>query len=432
MIFKKFTGILVSIVIAFSLYYCKPVEIILHGDITGLVTDDSTSEPIGEANLSLYQSNKDQSIIFLTSTSTGSDGTYLFRSLAPGEYLIWANKDYYYSDQKNVTVVSAETQKIDFPLKGYPGTELSVHLLDFGFDSTSLSFTIKNIGNDKFTYVLTPSQDWITVYPSSGDLINETDTIIVTINKTGLSESIYKETIEVTFYYHGNFWWYDIINVYLNGLMGGTGGSYYYYGDLNYYKVVRIGTQTWMAENLNEGSRIQSAINQTNNGFIEKYCYNNDESNCKIYGGLYQWQEIMQYTSPDAGIIGTNQGICPVGWHIPTESEWLTLIDYLGGEAVAGGKMKKAGTTVWLNPNNGATNESGFSALPGGYRASDGSDTFYNFGLQGYWWSSTQSQDSFVNYYNWNLSYDSPNVNKYENDRNSGFSVRCVKNPGKQ
>ncbi len=127
-----------------------------------------------------------------------------------------------------------------------------------------------------------------------------------------------------------------------------------------------------MAENLNVGSMINGSSNQTNNGIIEKYCYDDNTSNCDTYGGLYQWEEMMQYvTTPGA------QGICPDGWHLPTDEEFKTMEMALGmsqGEADdtgwrgtdEGGKMKESGTTHWYSPNMGATNSSGFTALPGG------------------------------------------------------------------
>jgi hypothetical protein len=99
------------------------------------------------------------------------------------------------------------------------------------------------------------------------------------------------------------------------------------------YTTVYIGTQCWMKQNLNIGTRIAGAGNQTNNGTIEKYCYDDNESNCDYYGGLYQWNEMMQYTTTQ-GV----KGICPKGWHLPTNNEWNVLSTFLGGSA--GGKMK--------------------------------------------------------------------------------------------
>jgi len=182
-------------------------------------------------------------------------------------------------------------------------------------------------------------------------------------------------------------------------------------------KPFMIGEQCWMAENLNIGEMINGNSNMTNNSVIEKYCYDNDPSNCEIYGGLYQWNEMMEY-STTPGV----QGICPSGWHLPTNDEWIILTDFLGGESVAGGKMKEAGTAHWAPPNTGATNESGFTALPGGFRSINVSfDDLENFGL---FWSSSDIYADYVWYRV--LRYDEDEVTIYQNTKNFGFSSRCL------
>jgi uncharacterized protein (TIGR02145 family) len=184
------------------------------------------------------------------------------------------------------------------------------------------------------------------------------------------------------------------------------------------YNTVQIGMQCWLRENLNIGTRIDNTLDQTDNGIIEKYCYNNDTGNCAIYGGLYQWNEMMQYVTP-----GGTKGICPDGWHLPTDAEVTTLTSYLGGESVASGKMKETGTAHWLSPNTNATNSSGFTALPGGGR--DYNQGFTNLNQFAYFWSSSQydatkacARDLYYNSgYVWRFSY-------YET---AGFSARCLK-----
>ena len=189
------------------------------------------------------------------------------------------------------------------------------------------------------------------------------------------------------------------------------------------YGTVLIGAQCWFAQNLNNGTRINGSSEQTNNSTIEKYCYNDLESNCDIYGGLYLWDEAMQYSTTE-GV----QAICPTGWHIPTDAEWTTVTTFLGGEDVAGGKMKSTGTIgvgtgLWSSPNTGATNESGFTAVPAGcsyYGA------FYNVGTTGYWWSSTvldteYAWSRYTNYYYSSVGRD-PNLKWI------GESVRCLRN----
>ena len=196
--------------------------------------------------------------------------------------------------------------------------------------------------------------------------------------------------------------------------------------DINYYKVVKIGTQTWMAENLNVGLMVSGGIEQSGSQIIKKYCYNNDDRNCKIFGGLYQWAGMMQGAKADSGTIGTTRGICPVGWHIPTVKEWNILINYLDG-TVAGVKLKEAGITHWKS-GNVATNESGFTALPGGMW--DG----YFFSLlttHEYFWTATIDQKSGYNYAT-QLEYNSEKVFFKNFQEKEATAIRCIKDESKK
>jgi len=185
------------------------------------------------------------------------------------------------------------------------------------------------------------------------------------------------------------------------------------------YKTVQIGTQCWMAENLNVGILIESSQEQTNNGRIEKYCYDNNEANCNVYGGLYQWNELMQYDTAEGA-----KGLCPDGWHIPTDAEWSTLTAYLGGEKVAGGKMKEARTTHWRSPNKGASNSSGFTALPGGICFSNGN--FFVLTDAAYFWSSSKCSTAIAA---WGklLGYNRETVGRHDYGRIDSFSARCLR-----
>jgi uncharacterized protein (TIGR02145 family)/uncharacterized repeat protein (TIGR02059 family) len=190
--------------------------------------------------------------------------------------------------------------------------------------------------------------------------------------------------------------------------------------DNNTYYTVVIGTQLWMAQNLKttkyrDGSTIPLKTDNTEwaNLVTPGYCwYNNDAATYKNpYGALYNWYAVS------TGVL------CPTGWHVPTDADWTVLTDYLGGEAGAGGKLKETGTTHWLSPNTGATNETGFTALPGGKRAIN---SIYNeIGYNGVWWSSSES---FLAGQTWkrgvNLNYSS--VSRYDNDKTEGNSVRCL------
>jgi len=145
--------------------------------------------------------------------------------------------------------------------------------------------------------------------------------------------------------------------------------------------------------------------------------YNNDAATFKATNGaLYNWYAL------DAASNG-GKNVCPTGWHVPTDDEWTTFTTFLGGESVAGGKMKETGTAHWQSPNTGATNESGFTALPGGGRYFDG--TFSSIGSIGCWWSSTELLTTSARgrylYFNYSLVY------RGSGSKQDGFSVRCIK-----
>ncbi|HNY03335.1 MAG TPA: fibrobacter succinogenes major paralogous domain-containing protein, partial [Bacteroidales bacterium] len=190
------------------------------------------------------------------------------------------------------------------------------------------------------------------------------------------------------------------------------------WGDRTYHTIL-IGNQCWMKENLNIGVMIPGTSEQTDNTLIEKYCYDDLESNCEIYGGLYQWGEVMAYSN----MYGA-EGICPPGWFVPTDIDWTFLTDYLGGENVAGGKMKESGFAHWNSPNTDATNVSGFTLLGAGHREPDGSfnsvKEYTNF------WSSTIASMG----YPWTraIGYNFPNMFRdswLQNEK--GLSLRCLK-----
>lgn len=191
--------------------------------------------------------------------------------------------------------------------------------------------------------------------------------------------------------------------------------------DGNVYKTVTIGTQTWMAENLrtalyNDGTPIS---NVTDNEEWEHlttgaYCNYDNTSNTDTiatYGRLYNWYAV-------------NTGkLAPTGWHVPTDAEWTTLTTYLGGESVAGSKLKETGSTHWIDPNVGATNETGFTALPGGTRTLNG--PFYDIGRFGLWWSAIEYSTNNAWYRDIFYYYD--NVYRDFSYKKIGFSVRCVR-----
>jgi uncharacterized protein (TIGR02145 family) len=188
--------------------------------------------------------------------------------------------------------------------------------------------------------------------------------------------------------------------------------------DRNTYRTMKIGDQWWMVENLKvsryrDGSAIANVTQSsqwTNLSTGAMVFYDHSESLGKTYGKLYNWYAVSD-----------PRGLCPEGWHIPTENEWDVLVDYLGGSSVAGGKLKA--TRRWRKPNTGATNESGFNALPGGYRGSDGS--FRLIGSTGTWWSSTEGTTGIAT--SRGLTYYSGEVFSGRGSKQSGFSVRCMR-----
>lgn len=189
--------------------------------------------------------------------------------------------------------------------------------------------------------------------------------------------------------------------------------------DGNVYKTVTIGTQVWMAENLkatkfNDGSSIQLVTD--NAAWIQlktpgySWYDNNANTYKNTYGALYNW-----------ATVGTGK-LCPIGWHVPSHAEWHILTTFWGGESVAGGKLKEAGTSHWRSPNTDATNISGFIALPGGYRSNNG--TFVYIGIGGNWWTSTYYSQAYAYYRTmfFNYSY----VESYYTVVVLGYSVRCI------
>mgnify|MGYP000176795702 CR=1 FL=1 len=195
--------------------------------------------------------------------------------------------------------------------------------------------------------------------------------------------------------------------------------------DGNVYQTIQIGDQIWMAENLkvthyNDGTEIPTGYSNDDwaNLSTDAYAvYDDNESNADTYGYMYNWYAVE------------TDNLAPEGWHVPTDEEWTALSDYLGGSSVAGGKMKECTpgscpeSEYWNSPNTGATNESGFTGLPAGYREqSDG--TCYNMGSIGYFWSSSENYSTTA----WNrpLNYHSSSVHRYNFNKRNGFSVRCL------
>ena len=198
----------------------------------------------------------------------------------------------------------------------------------------------------------------------------------------------------------------------------------------NTYNTINIGTQVWMAENLkttkyNDGTPIPNITDNTTWIALTTGAYSdysNTPANSITYGRLYNWYVVDNNAATKVASNG-GRNVCPTSWHVPSDAEWTTLTTYLGGESIAGDKLKESGTAHWASPNTGATNETGFTALPGGNRGGDG--LYYIIGNYGFWWSSTE----YSTWYAWkrNMHYDGTSVNRANDIKVLGYSVRCVR-----
>lgn len=190
------------------------------------------------------------------------------------------------------------------------------------------------------------------------------------------------------------------------------------------YKIITIGNQVWMAENLRTtkynnrdeiGTTVPASLDISHE-YQPKYQwpFSGNERTALEYGRLYTWYAITD-----------DRGVCPSGWHVPSDVDWAILCEFLGGFAISGAKLKETGTAHWHNPNEGATNESGFTAIPSGYRRTSGD--FDAIGLRERWWSAAESSTTHA----WRLGVDYNSIELSRSDQYSkfgGYSVRCLKN----
>ena len=405
----KFIWISFVIIMCFCLSNCND-EVILPGDITGIVTDAFTKQPLVGAVVKINPRNY--------TTITGNDGKYLFNSLNPGSYVIVVSKKAYLETSRTVNVTSAYLSEYDFELNPIPVIHYSDSILNFRFNLTSLSFAIAKTGTGKVDYIVTPSKNWITVDPKSGDLDAETDSIKVTIDRTGLTEEKIQEWIAFTFTYENNLF-RDTINISLKvfrDIIFNPDLSYGTVADIegNVYKTIQIGNDTWMAENLkttkfndNKAIPLVTASNEWLNLATPAYCWwENDEDYKFLYGAFYNWYTVQ------------TGKLCPENWHVSTDEDWINLSNALGGIDSFYKILERpfsGDTTVMY------TNSSGFTALSHGYRVNTGGFIFSG-GYGTTYWTSTESESP--NYpWTWNNRLWRSNLfsKKY------GFSVRCVK-----
>jgi uncharacterized protein (TIGR02145 family) len=195
--------------------------------------------------------------------------------------------------------------------------------------------------------------------------------------------------------------------------------------DGNIYQTVTIGTQVWMRENLKSRHYSDGTV------INEVWSYNNRDSLAAIYGRIYSWKAAMRGAASSNLIPSGVQGVCPSGWHLPSSAEWSILTNRYGGEFQAGAKLKEAGTLHWDSPNTGATNESGFTALPGGFHYQPGGG-FGVMGATGGWWTSYNSGDYVYSLY---MGSETINAIQFGTYMGPGYnyedmSVRCLMNGG--
>ncbi len=289
--------------------------------------------------------------------------------------------------------------------------------------SSSLLFSQVAINNDGSP----PDGSAMLDVKSSGKVLltpRMTTSQMLAISNPAAGLLVYNTSLNIICCFNGTSW--DIVTH-----QARQGCGMISYGGQTYHTVI-IGLQCWMAENLNIGTMINGSQDQADNGIVEKYCYNNDPANCEVYGGLYQWNELMNYTPPGKSNPAGIQGICPAGWHVPSDAEFCQMETYLDATVncgnsgslgtTAGGKLKETDISHWTTPNTGATNRSGFTALPGG-RLSGGS--FFNSTNFAFFWSASES--SAGKGWHHDMTYNKAEVNRSGINETNGYSARCCK-----
>jgi uncharacterized protein (TIGR02145 family) len=411
---REIKGILYFVIFGISFYTCKPEEIILHGEISGIVTDAGTGQPLQAATVSLNPVN--------ATVITVSDGKYLFKSLTPGSYEIEVSKQNYAERINSATVTSASTTDIDFELDAIPAIHFSTPVLNFGYYNSSLTFTISKTGTGNVAYMATPNRNWILVDPVTGNIDSEIDNLTVFLKRTDLTQPYYNEWIEIRSTYKEYIFLDTIdINVGVHKIIFNPDLLYGTVTDIegNVYKTIVIGTQVWMAENLkttkyNDNKPIPEVTDNKvwENLTTPGYCwYNNDSTSYRaICGAMYNAYAV-------------NGGkLCQTGWHVPSNDEWNTLVTFIGGEG--GRKLKETGKIHWTDETEG-TNDYGFTAIPSGWRSDLGYFSKIENSVD--WWTSTEynANDQWL----FGISPESGmnSIFPFHLIKTRGASIRCIK-----
>jgi uncharacterized protein (TIGR02145 family) len=298
--------------------------------------------------------------VVIDSTVTDNTGTYTFCGISTGNYSLLAKTDKAPGGINSIDALSAAKHFVGLiNLQGMRFSAADVKKTNY------INSTDAYLINKRFTQLIPSflSDDWLFENPD----IEITNPVSYVINIIGICAG------DV----NASFLPPDCDNWTCGDTMTDN-------RDGQKYATVQIGTQCWMQKNMNIGTLVDSLTWHSDNDTLEKYCYHNDPAYCNVYGGLYFWEEAMQYN-----ITPGSQGICPTNYHIPTNNEWQVLSTFLGGELVAGGKMKEAGFTHWSSPNTNATNESGFTALPAGDLIGNPPAYFSSLSFGTTFWSSS-------------------------------------------
>ena len=428
------------------------------GNLTGTITDEINSQPIAGA---LVEISGDLSY----SGTANANGNYLIENIEAGVYSVFVNADgYFLKNIYGVEILTGETTTLDFALE--PIIKTQTYNLDEGYNivssrliqenpdmqntlagildnldfvRNSAGYMLRKIGPNWINSI----GDWVTtegylIKMNSADSFEITGEEIIEWTPINLSTGyqiisylpseqrnchevftnildnldFVRNTVGFMFRKIGPVWVNSIGDMqpdegYLVKMNAddvltyifpftNCGDPFIDTRDGQIYTTVKIGDQCWMSENLNYA---------TNNS----WCYGINPNNCIIYGRLYDWYVAL--------------GSCPENWHLPSDDEWTILINFLGGSSVAGGRMKESGTTHWTSPNTGATNESGFTALPGSF--CDPNGNFLGLTYYGYFWSSSGSGSDYAWYQN--LSYNDEKAIRSFYYKSGGCSVRCLR-----
>jgi len=354
-----------------------------YGVLTGFVWDKFLGEGISGVKISILD----------RVAYTDSNGLYQMANFQRGTYTIIGEKEHYISFEGEITFHNVDRDfdmAMDYLLSDLSGLakdnitgevlEDIIININGKKDTTDLNGYYEFIGLEKEAYTISADGDVAWYYHTEESVV--LDKRLVVFNIMVESKSC-PESPTVTY----------------EGIT---------------YNTVKIGYQCWLKENLNVGTMINGSIDASDNGTIEKYCFDNDEPNCDKYGGLYQWYEAMQYNND-----GSNKGICPIGWHIPTYDEFISLKDLVGRSS----NVLKA---MGLGSEEGVgTNTSGFSALFAGSRSGTSSN-FYSIGNITNFWNTGEGYSSNTAI-NMHLYHKTDEIVFDGHYKSYGFSIRCLK-----